>query len=111
MTLTSFQQVLTAARRLPKQSQVKLASTLLSETQAEPPLEALSGLSEAELHALAAAVLAPANARRLKQLLQLNRDQALTPTQQAELTALLEESDQVALVKAKARYTLQQRSA
>ena len=110
MTLANFQQVLTAARRLPKRSQVKLASTLLSEAQAMPPLETLSGLSEAELRALADAVLAPVNARRLKQLLQLNRDQAITPTQRTELTALLEESDQVALVKAKARYTLQQRS-
>ena len=111
MTMTSFQQVLIAARRLPRRAQVKLASTLLSETQAEPPLDALSGLSAAELHALADAVLAPAHARRLKQLLQLNRDQALTPAQQAELTALLEESDQVALVRAKARYTLHQHPA
>jgi hypothetical protein len=75
MTLTNFQQVLTTARRLPRRSQVKLASTLLSETQVAPPLETLGGLSE------------------------------------AELTALLEESDQVALVKAKARYTLHTHSA
>jgi hypothetical protein len=111
MTLTGFQQVLTAARRLPKRSQVKLASTLLSEAQAAPPLETLNGLNEAELRALADAVLAPANARRLKHLLQLNRDQALTPAQQTELTALLEESDQMALVKARARYTLHKRPA
>jgi hypothetical protein len=36
----------------------------------------------------------------------LNREKKLTGTLQAELDALLEESDRIALVKAKANYTL-----
>jgi hypothetical protein len=51
-------------------------------------------------------VLAPAHARRLKQLLRLHREHKLTRALQAELDALLAESDRIALVKAKATYTL-----
>jgi hypothetical protein len=36
----------------------------------------------------------------------LNREQKLTRAWQAELAALLDESDRIALVKAKANYTL-----
>jgi hypothetical protein len=50
--------------------------------------------------------LAPAHARRLKQLLRLNREKKLTRALQEELDALLAESDRIALVKAKANYTL-----
>ncbi len=107
MVTLDFQQVLTAARQLPKRSQLKLASALLKNTVPTPaPLEPLIGLSEAELRALAESVLAPRHTRRLKQLLRLNREKKLTRALKAELGALLEESDRVALLKAKAGYTL-----
>jgi hypothetical protein len=51
-------------------------------------------------------MLAPAHARRLTQLLRLNREKKLTRALQEELDALLAESDRIALVKAKANYTL-----
>lgn len=106
--LLDFQQVLTAARQLPKPSQVELVSTLLKETSPGngAPLQPLIGLSEAELRALAESVLAPRHARRMRQLLRMNRDAKLTRAQKAELDALLEESDRVAILKAKANYTL-----
>jgi hypothetical protein len=108
MVTLDFEQILTAARRLPKPSQAKLVSALLRDQGSAhaPALEPLTGLSEAELSALATSVLAPAHARRLKQLLGLNREKKLTGASQAELDALLEESDRIALVKAKANYTL-----
>lgn len=107
MVTVDFQQVLSAARQLPKPSQLKLVSALLKGTApTPPPLEPLSGLSEAELRALAEAVLAPRHARRLKQLLRLNRERKLTRATKAELDSLLEETDRIALLKAKAQYTL-----
>jgi hypothetical protein len=93
---------------LSKSSWAKLVSALLQEPEAvhTPALEPLTGLSEAELGSLAASVFAPAHARRLQQLLRLHGEKKLTRTLQAELDALLEESDRIALVKAKAHYTL-----
>jgi hypothetical protein len=94
---------------LPKPSQALLVSALLQEQASEPhpPLELLAGLTAAELRALADAVLAPTQAKRLKQLLRLQRGKKKLPhALQAELDTLLEESDHVALVKAKASYTL-----
>jgi hypothetical protein len=106
--MLDFQQVLTAARQLPKPSQAKLVSALLKETASTPdmPAQPLIGLSEAELRALAESTLAPRHTQRLRQLLRLNRERKLTRALKAELEALLEESDQVALLKAKANYTL-----
>jgi hypothetical protein len=109
MQTVDFQQVLIAARQLPKPAQARLVSALLQEQESEPlpPLEPLTGLSAAELHTLADAVLAPTQAKRLKQLLRLQREKKKLPrAQQGELDTLLEESDHVALVKAKASYTL-----
>jgi len=108
MTVSDLQQVLTAARQLPKPSQAELVSTLLRETMpmSTASLQPLTGLSEAELHALGESVLAPGHERRLKQLLRLNREKKLPRSLKAELDALLEESDRVALMKAKANYTL-----
>lgn len=109
MQTVDFQQILIAARQLPKPSQVQLVSALLQEEESvlHPPLEPLTGLSPAELRALADAVLAPTQAKRLKQLLRFQREKKKLPRAlQAELDTLLEESDHVALVKAKASYTL-----
>jgi hypothetical protein len=108
MATVDFQQILAAARQLSKSSRAKLVSALLQEPEAAhtPALEPLTGLSEAELGSLAASVFAPARARQLQQLLRLHREKKLTDALQAELDALLEESDRIALVKAKANYTL-----
>ncbi len=107
MVTLDFQQVLTAARQLPKRSQLKLASALLKEAAAPAPqLEPLSELNEAELRALAESMLAPRHARRLKQLLKMNREKKLSRPLKVELDDLLAESDQIALLKAKAHYTL-----
>ena len=106
MVTLGFEQILAAARQLPKPSQAQLVSALLQENGSAPTraLEPLTGLSKAELCTLAASMLA--HARRLKQLLRLNREKKLTRTLQEELDALLAESDCIALVKAKANYTL-----
>ena len=56
-------------------------------------------------------MFAPARVRRLQQLLRLHREKKLTRALQVELDALLEESDRIALVKAKATYTLSLRKA
>jgi hypothetical protein len=109
METIDFQHILIAARQLPKPSQAQLVSALLQEQGSvpHPSLEPLTGLSAAELRALADARLASAQAKRLKQLLRLQREEKKLPRAlQAELDALLEESDHVALVKAKAAYTL-----
>jgi len=109
METVDFQQILIAARQLSKSSQARLVSALLQEQEAEPELALapLTGLTVTELRALADAVLAPAQAKRLKQLLRVRREKKELPNSlQAELDALLEESDHVALVKAKASYTL-----
>lgn len=108
MAIRDFEHILTAALQLPKSSQAQLVSALLQEhgTAETPILEPLTGLSKVELCALATSVLAPEHARRLKHLLRLNREQKLTPDRQEELEALLAESDRLALVKAKAHYTL-----
>jgi hypothetical protein len=108
MVAVDFPHILRAARQLPKPSHAKPVSALLqAQGAAHPPtLEPLTGLSAAELCALATSVLAPAPARRLKQLLRLHRQTKVTHALQAALEALLEDSDRIALVKAKAHYTL-----
>ncbi len=108
MVTLDFQQVLEAARQLPEPSRIRLVSALLEESAPDTPhLQPLTGLSESELRALAESALAPRHARRLKQLLRLNREKKLTRALKGELDALLQESDRVALLKAKASYTLQ----
>jgi hypothetical protein len=107
MVAVDYQQVLTAARQLPKRSQLKLASALLKEAVAPASqLEPLSGLNEAELRALVESELAPRHAKRLKQLLKLNREKKLSRPLKVELDDLLVGSDQIALLKARAHYTL-----
>lgn len=80
------------------------------EAGAEPSepsgLEALSGMSETELVALSHAVVAPGRQRRMKALLRKNAEGELGDLDRQELDALLEEADRVALLKARAAYTL-----
>jgi hypothetical protein len=74
----------------------------------ESSLEILSGMSLGELKALADAILAPGRQRRLNALLRKNKTTALRKKESEELDELLEESDRIALLKAKAQYTLLQ---
>jgi hypothetical protein len=111
MATTDFRKVLSDARQLPKASQLKLVTALLNGEGEALPLngnaaQPFIGLNEAELRALAEAVLAPARAQRLRQLLRQHRAKKLTRAARVELDELLEESDQLAVMKAKAAYTL-----
>jgi hypothetical protein len=113
MDLISLGDILAAARRLPRKAQTDLATALLHESAAAgaapsgpPPLEPLLGMSDTELRALANAVLAPGHQRRLKALVRKNTEGKLRDQEQSELDSLLEESDRVALLKARAAYTL-----
>src|SRR5258705_11300412 len=64
MEIADFQQILVAARQLPKPSQVQLVSALLQEQESGPQLslEPLTGMTAAELKTLADAMFAPAQA-------------------------------------------------
>lgn len=116
MTLTSYSEVLGAVRQWPLADQVSIAEELLRglrlaltggklEAEADQ-LVPLTGLSRQELSALAGALVAPDRQQRLKVLLERNQRGDLSAAEQAELDGLLAEVDHVALLKARARYTL-----
>lgn len=69
----------------------------------------LEGLSQAELHALSVAMLSSEQQDRLSALLELNRQQTLVPDEEDELNRLLKRIDYLAILKARARFTLQYR--
>ncbi len=73
--------------------------------------ELLTGVSLDELEALAAGVLVPKAQARLDQLLESAKRENLTANEQAELDDLLNQVDQLNLLKARAQFTLQQTSA
>ncbi len=64
------------------------------------------GLTKEELKALAESVVASDRQQRIANLLELNRAQQLSTKNEAELDELLAEVDRIALVKARALYTL-----
>jgi len=80
-----------------------------SATHAVDP-DLLVSLSDAELQALADSVLVPRQQERLSDLLRRNRDEGLSADEERELDRLLERVDQMNVLKARAIYTLQQRS-
>lgn len=108
----SLDEVLAAARRLPRKAQAELAEQLLHDA-AEPgggaALEMLHGMGEHELVVLAGSIVAPGRQRRMRSLLRKNERGGLRDEERHELDALLQEADRVALLKAKAAYTLAQR--
>jgi hypothetical protein len=116
MTIMSYSEVLGAVRRWPLEEQMSMAEEILHSLrsalkgkQAEQKvgdLIPLFGLNAQELRVLAEAVVAPDRQHRLKVLLERNRRGDLSPQEQRELDNLLVEVDQVALLKARARYTI-----
>ncbi|WP_437729794.1 hypothetical protein [Sorangium sp. So ce1335] len=112
---SELEKILAAARRLPRKAQTELAEMLLREAGApadepsgQPGLEALRGMSETELVALSSSVVAPGRQRRMRALLRHNARGELGDVERQELEALLEEADRIALLKARAAYTLAQ---
>jgi hypothetical protein len=81
MAVTSYAEVLKAAQLLPLDDQVELAEAILS----------------------------PSHQQQLQTLLEKNRSDTLSPDEETILDTLLAEADQVALLKARARYTLMAR--
>lgn len=65
-------------------------------------------MSEPELVALSSAIVAPGRQQRMKVLLPKSERGDLQENERRELDTLLEEADRVALLKAKAAYTLSQ---
>ena len=68
--------------------------------------ELLTGVSAEELEALADGVLVPASQTRLTELLAQNAAGNLSTEGGVELDRLLNRVDQLAILKARARYTL-----
>lgn len=68
--------------------------------------EMLASLSIAELEALAEGAMVHARQARLEELLAQNNESSLTSGERRELARLLELSDQLTILKARARYTL-----
>jgi hypothetical protein len=105
----NLEEILAAARRLPRKAQAELAETLLRDAgepavdaSGQPGLETLRGMSETELVALSRAVVAPARQRRMRALLRKNTKGELGDIERQELDTLLEEADRIALLKARA---------
>ena len=70
--------------------------------------ELLVGLSVAELEALADGLLAPAAQQRLDELLSRSKEKNLTASEESALDGLLNKVDQLTILKARAKLTLQQ---
>ena len=68
--------------------------------------ELLVGLTEEELEALADGLLSPSAQGRLNSLLERNAEGALAGAERAELDRLLEQVDQLTILKTRARFTL-----
>ena len=66
----------------------------------------LTDLSVDELEALADILLAPSAQARLDDLLERNRELALTASELVDMDRLLQQVDQLALLKTRARYTI-----
>lgn len=117
MTTLPYQDLLQLVRQLPQSIQLRLAEELVKTLRAhslkktpnvsEQSLAPVIGLTKEELKALAESVVAPDRQQRIANLLELNRAQPLSTKNEAELDELLAEVDRIALLKARALYTLQ----
>lgn len=108
MKTLTYPDVLQMARQLPTQDRLQLAQTLLTEVSPQPTLRPLIGLKRAELQTLAESIVSPDRQEQLQTLLAKNQESNLNEAEQRQLDRLLAEVDQVALLKARAMYTLQQ---
>lgn len=116
MAVMTYPKVLQLAKELPPEAQLELAEALLYNLRANLPLQEMIagdeelvpiiGLTHTELQALADAVVAADRQQQIKMLLAKNRQETLTPDEESMLDALLSEADQVALLKARALYTM-----
>jgi hypothetical protein len=70
--------------------------------------EILTGLSVEELEALADGLLAPAAQERLDELLTRQKAKLLSADEERQLDRLLQQVDQLTILKTRARYTLNQ---
>ena len=75
------------------------------------PSELLVGLSVEELEALADSLLAPAAQARLDDLLARRKENPLSAEEAHELDSILRKTDQLTILKTRARYTLSQAKA
>ncbi len=73
--------------------------------------ELLTGMSVDELEALADSLLASASQVRMNDLLARRKDGALSAAEGIELDRLLRKTDQLTILKTRARYTLNQTKA
>ena len=98
--MTSLTQtIINRLQTLPIQRQQQVLATLEDE-------DLLSNISPAELHALSAIALSPPLQTQLSDLLDRNSANQLSPEELTHLDRILEQVDQLNLLKARARYTL-----
>ena len=108
-TTENYPQILQTARQLPASARWQLVETLVTEIEpktSKPRLIPLLALSRLELQTLAQVIVAPDRQKELQALLAKNRTDSITQDEQTRLDDLLTEIDQVALLKARAMYTL-----
>ena len=101
-TMTSAnltQTIIDRLQTLPLQRQQEVLATLEDE-------DLLSNISSAELQALSTIALAPSIQTQLSDLLDRNSENQLSPEEITLLDRILEQVDQLNLLKARARYTL-----
>ena len=121
MSAMTMFEALSVARQLPVESRLLLVEELLMELQRKTisdvkitnskteTLDALSGLTDKELHVLADAMMPADKQQRLTRLLRKNSSGTIKEKEIEELDALLFECQQISLLKAKALLTLQKR--
>ncbi len=101
MTSTNLtENLLSKLQILPLQKQQQVLDSLENE-------ELLTNVSPAELQALAAVSLAPDQQTRLSDLLVRNAEVTISPEETVILDQLLAQVDQLNILKARAKYTLQ----
>lgn len=106
----TVESILKTAKNLNSIDRISIANALLEDIpellKKGIKLPLLSELNEQELNVLAKTSLSPSRNKRLKFLLKKNREGKLSRQESAELDQILAESDQIALLKAKAQHTL-----
>jgi hypothetical protein len=115
MTDPTLQDLLNRFEQLPIRAQVELIETMWqtfrnrqpqSRANLEEELVPLFGLSKEDLRALAGALVASESQQTIWRLLRKQQRHPLSAQDEARLNDLLAEADQVALLKARALYTL-----